>query len=159
MHERTGPREVLSAGPPWFGLRSNERMYRSVGGSGWSNGSPRLRLRHRWDEAWVEVETDTASRSFDSEVRRAKTEWSMIHAGNPPSDVEIDIEQRNVELPVDGEAIPFTVLGDEVRWIGFGRVGERTVKVDSRGCTTDEVDLVEVDPEAMYVFPASGSDG
>jgi hypothetical protein len=151
--------DTLREGGPWFGLASDREMQRMIGGHGGSDRGGHLSLRHRWDQTWIEVETDTSPpRPATEEEGRALSSWftlaiasAQFEPGNFPLTVEI--HRKVTRVNVNGELVEFVMFGNGQNWMGFGRVAERTVRLDVRGAVLSDLDLVSIDPEVKYFSP------
>lgn len=160
-HQKIGLGDRLQLGGPWFGLASEHEMRRMIGGHGGNDRGGSIALRHRWDDTWIEVETDTASfRPEREEELRAISTWFSLRIGRThldPNDfpISVEIEREVVDIQVDSKAIKFVVFGTGSNWMGFGRVGDRTVRLDIREAQLQSVTLKSVDPQADYSSPWS----
>lgn len=134
-------------------------MQRVIGGHGGNERGGSISLRHRWDDTWIEVETDTAPfRPEHEEESRALSTWFSLTISRAQLDpknfpMTVKIEREVIDIEVDSAAIKFIMFGSGSDWMGFGRVSDRTVRLDVRGAQLQSLALKTVDPQAEYFSP------
>lgn len=154
--DRLTARDVIAAGPPWFGLPAALGGWRFVSGVGGGSSSRQLGLSHQWDGRWLEVDTEIGPPNDEGTA-----DWSLmsrvVFYSYPSADITPDsfpirfeIERFERSVPVDGRPVPFVVITDDRHWCARARIADRNVDVQSRGFPFEELELVTVDPGADY---------
>jgi hypothetical protein len=125
-------------------------MRRHFGGWGLGTDSANIGLRHAWNSSEVEVETDTYAGRDEDEDRRALSNWLSNHVAlnqerSLQFPVRLEVDRRYVDVTVVGRSQRFALIGSPERWFGYARIGDRTVRVDSRNCAPESLEIVPVD--------------
>jgi hypothetical protein len=115
-------------------------VHRVLCGSGWGSDGYSITLRHRSADFDVAVTTDDRRRPDDFEETLVLHQWFSDRISalvTPTYPLTVVVDRSRAELVIDGKPTTFTVIGD------------RSVRVEAKGCSPGSVELETVDPK-MY---------